>query len=292
MGLELEISITSLSLKAFFAAKLKTQSQIWHNPFGILPKMGIIFPIGAGIGVSINLQSGIPMLTYFEVEAGFCGCASQIYSTDDDATAGAALGQQSRDYSSQVIPYGMQDDANGRRVAVPPPLGESSASIPGLEKIYCGEDEYGDLDPYGPEPTVFKIAIIANIAEGQIGVLLVMRNIYPVRLILMMFPFIPRPMAKLLIAARGVLDMITVKRFDVSLNPSPYPLFTRGGTEIKHGLLLDMIDFNFFKIILVRRVYLHVTIFPPGQGRPDGQRTRHVIHTRVEPSFHAFSGVI
>jgi len=120
------------------------------------------------------------------------------------------------------------------------------------------------LDPYGPEPTVFKIAIIANIAEGQIGVLLVMRNIYPVRLILMMFPFIPRPMVKLLIAARGVLDMITVKRFDVSLNPSPYPLFTRGGTEIKHGLLLDMIDFNFFNIILVRRVYLHVTIFPPG----------------------------
>jgi len=106
---------------------------------------------------------------------------------------------------------------------------------------------------------------LGNFCEAlQLGVLVVMRNIYPVRLILMMFPFIPRAMKLALIGMRGILDMISAKRFDVSLNPMPFPMFTRGGTEIPHGLKLDIIDFNFFHIILVRRVFLHVTFLPPG----------------------------
>jgi len=286
IGLELELTVTALTLKAFFMAKLKSTSQIWHNPFGIMPKMGVIFPLGAGIGFSLSLQTMIPAPTYFEIEAGFVGCASKIYSTDDDAAEGAtlsaqaALGRQNADHSSQMIPFGQQRDVNGnamtapksggpRRdvtgaVMTPAKLGEKSDSIPGLEKIYCGTADDGFEDPYGKEPTVFKIAIIADIAAAQFGVLVVMRNIFPVRLILMMFPFIPAPMRTALVAMRGILDMVTVERFDVSLNPMPFPMVTRGGTEIPHGLKLDIINFVFFKIITVRRVFLHVTFLPPG----------------------------
>jgi len=69
-----------------------------------------------------------------------------------------------------------------------------------------------------------------------LGVLLVMRNIYPVRLILMMFPFIPKAMKMALIGMRGILDMISADRFDVSLNPMPFPMFTRGGTVGRRNL--------------------------------------------------------
>jgi len=113
LGLEVSLSTVLLTLTAFFAAQLKSASQVWHNPFGILPKMGIVFPLGAGLGLSINLQSGIPTPTYFEIEAGFVGCASKIYSTDDEdaadgtsVTAQAALGRQHANHSSQVIPFG------------------------------------------------------------------------------------------------------------------------------------------------------------------------------------------
>jgi hypothetical protein len=43
-----------------------------------MPKMGIIMPLGIGFGISISLQTGVPAPTYFEIEAGFVGCASRI----------------------------------------------------------------------------------------------------------------------------------------------------------------------------------------------------------------------
>ena len=59
-------------------------------------------------------------------------------------------------------------------------------------------------------------------------------------------------------------SLYNADRFDVTLNPMPFPMSTRGGTEIPHGLKIDIVNFNFFHIILVRRVFLHVTLLPPG----------------------------
>jgi hypothetical protein len=225
-----------------FKFNLRRYTPVWHNPFGILPKLGLVFPVGAGMGMTMNLV-GIPVTvpTYFEIEAGFVGCASKIYdrsavataaaadevdddddgdnttltvddtsaaaataaAADDDATltAQAALGRQRADHSSHVVPFGPQQDVNGNAITAAS-LGEGgggSSSIPGLENIYCGRDNDGDLDPYGEEPTVFKIAIVANIEAMQTGVLIVMRKIYPVRIVLMLFPYIPKAMKKALI---------------------------------------------------------------------------------------------
>ena len=66
--------------------------------------------------------------------------------------------------------------------------------------LLSGVDEDGELDPYGPDPTVFKIAVVINIAEAQFGVLVVMRQIYPVRLVLIFFPFLPKGFKKMLIS--------------------------------------------------------------------------------------------
>ena len=54
-------------------------------------------------------------------------------------------------------------------------------------------------------------------------------------------------------------------RYDKLLSIFAYNLNLRlYSTEIPHGLKLDIINFNFFKIIMVRRVFLHVTFMPPG----------------------------
>ena len=62
---------------------------------------------------------------------------------------------------------------------------------------------------------------------------------------------------------RCIFDLITIRKFDISINSMPFPIFTRGGTEIKAGLKIDIVDFNFFNIINVARVYLHVQYWPP-----------------------------
>lgn len=71
-----------------------------------------------------------------------------------------------------------------------------------MEKFYCGKDENGADDPYGEEPTVFKIAVFMNLKEFKFGFMLVMRNIYLVRLILMFFPGISDGFKKFLIDFR------------------------------------------------------------------------------------------
>jgi len=57
--------------------------------------MGIIMPLGIGFGISISLQTGVPAPTYFEIEAGFVGCASRIMvkeKTDEANSSSPALG--------------------------------------------------------------------------------------------------------------------------------------------------------------------------------------------------------
>jgi len=209
---------------------------VWHNPFGQMPKIGIVFPIGAGVGLSVAYVLPVPVPTYFEFEAGFVGCASKIYSTTDDtSTAAGALGAQHSNYSSQIIKLGHPSDEYQQHQQ------SAGLGIPGLDTIYCGKDEYGDEDPYGRDPTVFKIAVVINIVEGGTGVLIVMRNIFPVRLILIFFPFIPRTFKKMLIAFKDILDLCSMERYDISLNSQPFPMMTRGKLHTLNPQILNPI---------------------------------------------------
>ena len=242
-GIKLEASPTGVSLEFWLAALLKGDSQIWVNPFGALPKIGIIFPMGVGLGIKI-MFSGAIFPFYFEFEAGFIGCASKIYKRGE---AGPIT-------TPTKLPEGAP--------TAPSPLLDSA--IPGLDDYYCGPD--GDFeDPYGEDPTVFKIAIFARTEPlpPKFAFLLIMRNIFLVRLILIFFPFIKGPFRDFLVNFKDVFDLISCKKFDISLNTMPFPIFTRGGTEIKSGILIDIEDFNFFHIIKMKRVFIHVQFVPP-----------------------------
>jgi hypothetical protein len=61
------ITTTYLELEASLMMKLKTKAQIWANPFGSMPHMGIVFPLALGFGVRIYYAAP-PMITYFEFE--------------------------------------------------------------------------------------------------------------------------------------------------------------------------------------------------------------------------------
>jgi len=54
-----------------------------------MPNLGIIFPFGFGIGLEIVFATGVPAVTYFELEFGFMGCASPVIEREGD---GARLG--------------------------------------------------------------------------------------------------------------------------------------------------------------------------------------------------------
>jgi hypothetical protein len=109
---------------------------------------------------------------------------------------------------------------------------------------------------------VFKLAIFIQITEATFGLMLVMRNIFLVRLIVIFFPMKDDQRSKL-IAMRDMLDQITVEKFDITLNLKPFPITTKGGTEIPPGLKIDIVNFNFFDWIIVRRLFLHVQFWPP-----------------------------
>jgi len=75
--LKVEIGITSMSLEAAFSVRLKGESQIWSNPFGKLPHMGIIFPLSLAFGIRIE-YAGAAYPYMFEFEAGILGCGAPV----------------------------------------------------------------------------------------------------------------------------------------------------------------------------------------------------------------------
>jgi hypothetical protein len=72
------ITLTYIELEAQIMLKLKTKAQIWPDPFGDFPHMGIVFPLALGFGFRINYFAP-PMVTYFEFEAGIMGCSNPLY---------------------------------------------------------------------------------------------------------------------------------------------------------------------------------------------------------------------
>jgi len=75
--MKVEIGVTSMALEAAFSAKLTGDSQIWANPFGKLPHMGIIFPLSMALGIRIVYVGAVTPYK-FEIEAGILGCGSPV----------------------------------------------------------------------------------------------------------------------------------------------------------------------------------------------------------------------
>ena len=59
-------------------------------------------------------------------------------------------------------------------------------------------------------------------------ILVVLRKIFILRMLSMFMGEVP----DFLINARSVLDLVSVEKFDVSVNPLPFPISTSAGTEI------------------------------------------------------------
>ena len=70
VSLEIKIDPKQVELTAKAMMKLKGENQLWIRPFG-MPNLGIIFPFGFGIGIAFVFATGLPAVTYFELEFGF-----------------------------------------------------------------------------------------------------------------------------------------------------------------------------------------------------------------------------
>ena len=146
------IGATGVDLALAVMMKLKTQNQVWANPFGVLPNMGIIFPIGLGFAFTITYVPPFFVPNGLEFEFGFVACASPVrfVGTEEDAAAAATLDDLSRLYA-------------------------------------CAEDDIIQ----GPRPMVLKAAAIVSIEQVSFGFYFYAANFSPFKLVLYLLPFKP-----------------------------------------------------------------------------------------------------
>ena len=85
--LAITLTTTAIELEVQAMMKLKGNNQLWVRPFG-MPNLGIIFPVGFGIGISWTFGAPSPVPMYFELEFGFMGCASPVIEKDSGARLG------------------------------------------------------------------------------------------------------------------------------------------------------------------------------------------------------------
>jgi hypothetical protein len=116
-------------------------------------------------------------------------------------------------------------------------------TIPGLNDYECTP---GDM--YGKEPTVPKFAIMMNI-----------RNFHISRLI---FMTLSGPPSDTLKEMSPVIDIFSAKKFDVSLNSSPFPVKMYSGTVIQAGVLIDIERVAILGIPIIRRAYFRFSSDP------------------------------
>ena len=289
---QIEITTTQLTLEVQLSAALKdAQDQFWLTPFGTMPNLGMWFPYTFGIGVGISFTTGMPFISYFELEAGIVGCASHIQripagnssaSEQEDSIGGedecdetqvaADLGMGTPGVPHMAAGNMTNEQIHARRrkhplstrlaKAVGTSYTPKVASVGGIEEATNGLDELfcTDEDPYGLEPTAIKLAVYLRITEGTFAIMVILRNIYFVRLIQM---WMDGPPSGFLMTFKGVLDLVSVKQFDVSVNTLPFPITMYSGTEIPAGIKLDIIDFNWFNIIKIARAYFNFVPWPP-----------------------------
>jgi hypothetical protein len=103
-------------------------------------------------------------------------------------------------------------------------------TIAGMKDYECTP---GDM--YGKEPTVIKIALSILIDVGpKFAFMMVIRNFHISRLIFMCLSMPPSSMLK---AMAPVIDIFSAKKFDVSLNSSPFPVGAVGRKDIARHVI-------------------------------------------------------
>ena len=143
-----------LSLNVLTSSSLIAESQIWFNPFGVVPNLGLIFPYTFGIGIAINLQSGVPVPSLIALEGGFAGCG---YGFDEEASTVNYL---------NPTPY-PEDPTKKNKTATlagVPSLGEGvEGAMAGLDELFCNEK-----DPYGKGSDVSRRRMLSFAASSRI----------------------------------------------------------------------------------------------------------------------------
>ena len=287
----IKLSITALELELALAMKLKSEMQIWANPFGSLPHMGIIFPLSIVVGIKIDFTTGMPSFSRFELEAGILGCATPLmYKGKKAVTArlGAggeyeyvpdkegermfnrALAQEEKDAfiheAEKRATLGFLDmGGGGDNEEVEYEEGSqnqthgktiaANLTIAGLQDYSCSPGDYK-----GTEPTVIKIAMaILFGAETKFALMMIIRNFHISRLV---FMTLKGPPGHALMAMAPVLDIFTAKKFDVSINSEAYPYVLYSGTVIQAGILIDIENVAIFGIPIIRRAYIRYSLKP------------------------------
>ena len=128
-------------------------------------------------------------------------------------------------------------------------------TIPGLNDYECTP---GDM--YGKEPTVVKVALSILIdVVPKFAIMMNIRNFHISRLI---FMTLSGPPSDTLKEMSPVIDIFSAKKFDVSLNSSPFPVKMYSGTVIQAGVLIDIERVAILGIPIIRRAYFRFSSDP------------------------------
>jgi hypothetical protein len=73
---QVAITMVGIDISAVSSAALTRTEDTWLvNPWGLLPKVAVLFPQTMGAGVMFTYAAGIPVPTFLEFETGFAGCS-------------------------------------------------------------------------------------------------------------------------------------------------------------------------------------------------------------------------
>mmetsp|Transcript_19144 Transcript_19144/g.47770 ORF Transcript_19144/g.47770 Transcript_19144/m.47770 type:complete len:542 (+) Transcript_19144:2929-4554(+) len=245
----MSLSLSGFSLEIMLAASLKAESQIWLNPMKQIPNLGIIFPIGLGIGFTVTFAPPFIVPSMFEIEGGIVGCAGKLVVPIGNLKDAKAVGvKPTAPPPAPASPPGEEDeDADVKDVI-------ESSFMAEINKMKCANA------PYGTEPLVIKLALV--IKQDGVAFLLILRNFSMGRLMLTLLGKWPTAV-KIITAVKPILDAVWADKFDISFS-SGGPVTTYAGTTIKGGLALDIVNLKFLDgLVTVRRCMFNMVMFPP-----------------------------
>ena len=223
-GVDLEM-MTMMKLRAAVTDGVGSDgvgSQIWANPWGKMPNLGIIFPLSIGVKVSITPSS--VMVNHFELEGGLLGCASPVLYTSTMSSASSSLG------------------------------GGESVTIPGLDDYSCSP-----TDMYGARPTAIKIAMMVRPYDGVIAIMLLLRMFTLGRVVMMFMKGEPSAIVRMMLP---ILDIVSAEAFDVVVSTASYPVTFQSGTEIPAGVTINVENLSLFGMNIVRKAYVRFVPMP------------------------------
>ena len=135
--------------------------------------LGIIFPLGFGIGIRYEFGAPAPIIGYFELEFGFMGCASPVIRRDDGAAS--RLGGPGDEGAMLTHTHALAHGASK--------LGDDQMTLDEMIAPYkCSAS-----DPYGPDVTAIKVALYLKL-PADFAMMLQLRAFTVGRLFLMFAP--------------------------------------------------------------------------------------------------------